>query len=77
MIEVRFLCDHTLAMGDKVDASPRCPVCGETKVRSVKPNRLPRFTGTVTGPMAEFKGLEPGVVNVATAGPLRLREESK
>lgn len=74
VIEVRFTCDHALAIGDKSGASPRCTICGETQVRSVKTTRAPRFVGTVLGPCSDYKGLEPGRVNCAPSGPLRLKE---
>lgn len=75
MIRVDFACGHSLAIGDSANAAPRCAACGEVQVRRVTTSRPPRFTGTVTGPYADFKGLDPGVVNVAPAGPLRLKEQ--
>lgn len=75
MIRVDFACGHSLAIGDRVDAPPRCSVCGETQVRRAMPDRMPRFTGTVTGPYAQFSALEPGIVDVAPGGPLRLKTQ--
>ena len=74
MMTIYFRCQHTLVIGDRSDASPRCPTCGDTRVTRVQTSRPPRFVGTVTGPYAETKGLEPGVVNVAPGGPLILKE---
>jgi hypothetical protein len=75
MIAIRFACGHTLMIGDKAGASPVC-ACGERQVTMVDPRRMPRFTGTVTGPMAEFKALEPGTVNAAPGGALKLKDRS-
>ena len=74
MVTVIFTCGHTAQISDKASASPRCR-CGCAQVARAIPSRLPRFTGTVTGPLAEFKALDPGVVNVASAGPLKLANE--
>lgn len=76
MIEVRFRCGHSAQLGDATTGSPRCQ-CGETQVTFVKPSRQPRFSGVATGPYAEYKAVDPAVVNVATAGPLRLKERSE
>ena len=75
MIAIGFKCGHSLSVSDQVNISPVCH-CGETQITSVRPSRMPRFTGTVTGPMAEYKALDPGVVDVTTAGPMRLKEQS-
>lgn len=75
-VQVLFTCGHGAKLGDTINASPRCVTCGCAEVARSVPSRLPRFTGTCTGPLAEFKALEPGVVNVASAGPLRLKEQA-
>ena len=75
LIRVEFACGHTLAMGDRVNASPVCQVCGDTQVRRTHTTRQPRFIGTCTGPYAEHRALEPGVVNVAPGGPLTLKTQ--
>ena len=56
-----------------MQAVPTCP-CGERQIIGVTPSRPPRFTGTCTGPYATTTALEPGVVNVAPAGPLVCKE---
>lgn len=71
MIAVRFKCGHAAMVGDNVSVSPVC-ACGERQITMVNPRRMPRFTGTVTGPVSEYKALEPGTVNVAPGGPLIL-----
>lgn len=76
MIAIRFKCGHTIMIGDKTDVSPVCD-CGERQITMVDPRRMPRFTGTVTGPMSEFKALEPGTVNVAPGGTLKIKERSE
>jgi hypothetical protein len=73
-IEVRFACGHKSAIGVNVDTAPVCR-CGETRiVRTFA--RAPRFTGAVSGPYAETRAMEPGVVDVAPGGALRLKESS-
>ena len=76
MIAIRFKCGHTTMISDRVSASPVC-ACGEHTVTMVDPRRMPRFTGTVTGPCSNYKALEPGTVNVAPAGSLTIKERSK
>lgn len=73
MIDVRFSCGHTGQLSDTVASSPVCGTCGERQITYVKAPRLPRFVGACTGPYAEPTGVTPGVVNVAPAGPLRLK----
>lgn len=76
MIQIRYQCGHDGRLGDAASGSPRCH-CGETRVVYVKTSRPPRFSGSASGPYAEFKAVDPAVVNVATAGPLRLKERSE
>ena len=73
-IQLVFTCGHTAQIGDRADSSPRCAACGCVQVARAISSRLPRFTGTCTGPLAEFKALDPGVVNVAPGGPLTIKE---
>ena len=77
MIHLIFVCGHTTRVSDTANASPRCTDCGCIQVSRVIPSRLPRFTGTVTGPVSDYKALEPGTVNVAPAGSLNIKERSK
>ena len=72
MITVRFACGHATSIGLHSDSAPVCG-CGETRIASVKA-RPPRFVGACVGPYAETKGLDAGVVNLTTAGPLKLLE---
>lgn len=74
MISVQFQCGHVTDVSDKAGSAPRCSMCGTTQIVRVIPKRMPRFVGTVQGPLAEYKALDPGVVNVATAGPLPIKE---
>lgn len=75
MITVRFACDHSMVISDGANTVPRCVVCGETRVSHVRTSRPPRFVGTCTGPHATFNQLDPGIVNVAPAGPLVLKAQ--
>lgn len=72
-ISVRWACGHQGAVVPTVDAAPRCPQCGESRVQSVKA-RAPRFVGACTGPYAETKEFEPMAVSLAEKGPLKLKE---
>lgn len=75
MIRVVFACRHEGQVNERAVTAPSCPTCGETVVvRTIA--RAPHFVGTCTGPYAETKALDPGVVNVATAGPLTIKQES-
>lgn len=74
MISFTFACGHRAEFSDQMQVSPRCS-CGEIQIVAVVPSRMPRFTGTVSGPYAEYKALDPGVVNVAPAGPLTIKEK--
>lgn len=74
MIDIRYTCGHTATMSDMAAAAPVCS-CGERQIVMVHPRRLPRFVGTVTGPYAEFKALDPGTVNVAPGGSLKIKEQ--
>lgn len=72
MIAVRFDCGHEAQISETATQAPQCH-CGSTRVVYVKA-RAPRFTGACTGPYAEYKALEPGSVDLTTAGPLTLKE---
>mgnify|MGYP001558283210 FL=1 len=72
-IHIGFACGHTISVSDQVNSSPVCH-CGTTQITSVRPTRAPRFTGTCSGPHAEYQALTPGVVNVAPAGPLTIKK---
>jgi len=75
-IRLVFKCQHSVVIGDGLTAAaPVCVVCGETQIVRTIPTRMPSFTGTVRGPFATTTNLEPGVVNVAPAGPLMLKED--
>lgn len=73
MIHITYVCGHTTTIGETVNGSPVC-ACGERRIAMVDPRRMPRFTGTVTGPCAEFKALDAGTVDVAPGGPLTLKD---
>jgi hypothetical protein len=74
VIALRFTCGHAGSASPNAATAPVCGQCGETRIAHVKA-RAPRFTGTCTGPYAEYKALEPGGVDVTTAGPLRLKPQ--
>ena len=74
-ISIRFACGHESALSDSFMTSPVCQ-CGERQITYVRPSRAPRFTGTCSGPFATMTPMEPGVVDVAPAGPLSLKKES-
>jgi hypothetical protein len=73
MIGIRYVCGHTATISETVNASPVC-ACGERRIAMVDPRRMPRFTGTVTGPVSEYQALEPGTANLAPGGPLKLKD---
>lgn len=75
MIKIRFSCGHEGQLSDSIQTTPVCP-CGERQIAFVQPSRPPRFVGTCSGPYAEFKALDPGIVNVAPSGPLKLKDPS-
>ena len=74
-IRVRFACGHEGRVSETVTTTPVC-VCGETRVVRTMA-RAPRFTGACSGPYAEMTAVEPGMVNMATAGPLKLKEQKE
>lgn len=76
MIAIRFACGHAGLISETVHTSPVC-ACGERTIVMVDPRRMPKFTGTVSGPVAEYKALEPGTVNVAPGGSLKIKERIK
>lgn len=76
MIEIRFRCGHTLRVDPDRVQRPSCLECGETMVARVQAPP-PRFVGTVTGPLAETKHMEPAHVDLAPGGALRLKSPDK
>ena len=72
MIRVRYICGHEALLSPTATSAPLCH-CGEHRVRAVT-SPAPRFTGACRGPYAETKAVEPGIVNVAPGGPLKLKE---
>lgn len=71
-ITVRFACGHEATVGLHTDSAPTCG-CGETRIARVR-SRGPRFVGACSGPYADTKALDPGVVDLTTAGSLQLKE---
>ena len=58
-ISIRWGCGHTTALDLAKGQRPTaCTLCGHTQRTRVIADP-PRFTGTVRGPLAEFKALEP------------------
>lgn len=76
MITIQFACGHEGRLSDAMMTTPICH-CGERQIAVVRPSRPPRFVGTVTGPYAEYQALDPGIVNVAPGGPLKLKDEKQ
>ena len=74
MIAVRFACGHEIKIGENGNSTPVCP-CGEKRVSSVQA-RPPSFSGACRGPYAVTKSVTPAVVNLASAGPLKLKEQT-
>ena len=74
MIAIRFACGHEGTISESAMTRPVCH-CGNAQIAVVTPSRPPRFVGTCTGPYSEFTNLEPGVVDVAPAGPLLATKE--
>lgn len=75
MITVTFSCGHAGQISETAQTPPRCH-CGETQVRRTQA-RAPRFVGACSGPYAETKAVDPGSVNLTTAGPLTIKQETK
>lgn len=73
-IKIVFGCGRSDSYSEQMQVSPSCPCGGHCHIVRVVPSRMPRFTGTCSGPYADFKALEPGVVDVTTAGPLTVKE---
>lgn len=73
MINLRFKCGHEGAVSETAVTAPVCG-CGETQVVRTFA-RAPRFTGACSGPYAETRAVDPGIVNVAPSGPLRIKQE--
>jgi hypothetical protein len=72
-MKVTFACQHTAEIGDNPSGPPVC-ACGERRIQAVKA-RAPKFTGACSGPFAEFRQLDPVVVNLAPGGPLTLKKD--
>ena len=70
-IKVRFVCGHSGEVSETATLAPTCG-CGETRVARTFASP-PRFTGSCSGPYAQMKAMEPGIVNVAPSGPLVLK----
>ena len=74
MIQVRFACGHSRAVGLN-QSDPVCQECGDRTVRRVQA-RAPRFVGVATGPYCETQALGAVEVNLAPKGPLTLKEQA-
>ena len=68
---IHFACGHALTIGDNQQTAPLCVICGESRIQSVQA-RAPRFVGVASGPLCEFKHLDPATVNLAPAGALKV-----
>jgi hypothetical protein len=72
-MRVKFRCGMTQPVDPDKTPSPVCGHCGTSVIARVLEARAPRFTGTVTGPHADTRRLEPMAVNLAEKGPLTLK----
>ena len=63
---ITYRCGHSTTQPATIQACPACGTCGETVVSRVK-DAQPHFVGTVRGPFAEFKALEPVIVDLKPA----------
>ena len=70
-----FACGHSLTVADDAAIEPRCILCRDGRITHVQ-IRPPRFRGACTGPHAEFNPEigQPGAVNLAPGGPLKLKD---
>ncbi len=73
MIRLTFQCGHSSTIDEKATEAS-CPICGNRQVTRVIA-RPPQFIGTCTGPYATTKSIEPAIVNLATAGSLKLKDQ--
>jgi hypothetical protein len=73
MIAITFACGHQSQIAENVSIVPICPTCQERQITHTKA-RAPHFRGTCSGPYAETVAVPPGVVSVAPAGALPLKE---
>ncbi len=73
-ITCQMACGHSVTLGDNPSSAPVCS-CGEHRVTGVKA-RPPSFSGACRGPYAVTKSVTPAVVNLASAGPLKLKEQT-
>lgn len=76
MITLTFRCGHRMQVDPVRVHRPSCPQCGETIVARVQAP-VPTFVGTVTGPFAQTKHMEPAHVDLAPGGPLALKSPDK
>lgn len=72
-IRITMACGHELKVPDTYEGTPVCAMCRERRVARVTAPP-PRFSGACRGPYAATTAVTPGVVNVASAGPLTLKE---
>lgn len=72
-MQIKFRCGTVQAVDPDKTPSPVCAHCGTTTIARVLDARAPRFTGTVTGPHADTRRLDPVAVNLAEKGPLTLK----
>ena len=71
-MRVRFACGHEAPVSLTASSVPTCG-CGETRIARTFA-RAPRFTGACSGPYCETKAVDPVVVDLTSAGPLKLKE---
>ena len=71
-MQVIFRCGTSQKVDPDKTPSPICGHCGTHVIARVEGARMPRFTGTCTGPYADTKRLDPIAVNLAQT-PLVLK----
>jgi hypothetical protein len=73
-MRIKFTCGTVQAVDPDKTPSPVCGHCGTRQISRVLDARAPRFSGTVTGPHADTKRLDPMAVNLAER-PLTLKPD--
>jgi hypothetical protein len=73
VIELLFRCGTAQRVDPDKSPVPTCAHCGTTKIARSLTVTTPRFTGCVSGPLAQTRALEPMALNLAET-PLKLKD---
>lgn len=76
-MRIRFRCACPASDVDIEKQQPKCPRCGETRVKRRLDRTAPRFVGHGRGPLVTSKALEAVPVNLAPKGALKVRPPRK